>query len=108
MGRWRLWLSCRPGVVVSVGLEGGGLFVGRKGGYSGHCMQDSGAADDETDAGTPGEVAVGGGGVGGGLFIAEGDEFDVEGDAGFGDFDYGDADDAEDDFNAEGFEGLGD
>lgn len=42
------------------------------------------------------------------MFIAEGDEFDVEGDAGFGDFDYGDADDAEDDFDAEGFEGLGD
>lgn len=71
-------------------------------------MQYPGSTDNQTDSWATGEVSVGGSSVGGSLLVPEGNEFNTEGDAGFGDLDDGDADDAEDDFDIECLEGLGD
>jgi len=65
--------------------------------HSGEGVHDPGATYDEENARASGEVSVGAGGVGSGLFIAETDEPDPRRDESFGDFNDGDADDAKDD-----------
>lgn len=70
-------------------------------------MDNSGAPDDEANAGAAREVAVGLSGVGSGLFVAEGDEADSIVYAGFRNFDDGDADYAKEDVDFEGSEGFG-
>lgn len=71
-------------------------------------MQHTRAAYNETDSWPTGEVTVGGRGVGGRLFVAEGDEADTELQTFFGDLDDGDADETEDYSDAQMMEGEGD
>ena len=63
---------------------------------------------DETDSWLASQVAVSGRGVGGGLFVAEGDKSNTELETFFGDLDYGNADETEDDADSEVMEGEGD
>lgn len=71
-------------------------------------MDASGAGNGEEDAGAAGEVAVGRGGVAGGLLVVEGEEADAEGDGAVGEGGDWDANDAEHAVDAGEGEGAGD
>jgi hypothetical protein len=63
-------------------------------------MEHSWPADNEAYAGPASQVTVGTGGVASGLLIAAADEADATVEGLLGDFDYGNADDAEDGVDA--------
>lgn len=69
--------------------------------YPSHRVKNPRSTDYQTDSGTTSEESIGRGSVRGSLLIPERHELDTEGNAGFGNFDDGDAHDAEDDLHAE-------
>lgn len=82
-------------LVGGAGDHDGGPGVGGGVGEACEAVDAAGAGDGEEDAGAAGEVAVGGGGVPGGLLVVEGDEADSEGDGAVGEGSHRDSHHAE-------------